>query len=142
MTNPKEQQLKFGIVMFANTIVVDPLKIGVDGKVQMFNQIVQNISELVDLNPPTYVPINELDNFKRSLVLQEMLDAINRQAKNGQQTLDAAELSFAELAKNCDELKNMLSDYISYYDSPRKLFEQVENADEVTQVKRLAALVF
>lgn len=142
MTNLKEQQLNFEIVMFANTIVVDPLKIGLDGKVQMFNQIVRKIGELVDLNSPTYVPINELDNFKRSLVLQEMLDAINRQAKNGQQTLDAAELSFAELAKNCDELKNMLLDYISYYDSPRKLFEQVENADEVTQVKRLAALVF
>jgi hypothetical protein len=103
---------------------------------------VRLVGELVDLEPPEEVPENELDVFKKTLVLQSLLDAINKQAKNGQDALNNAEANFVDLAKANQQLQGMVNDYIGYYDSPKKLFEQMDNADEVTQVKRLASLIF
>lgn len=142
MPDSKAQQMMFSVYMFANTIVVDPMQIGLEGKVHLFNEIVRYMNEVVDLEPPSEVPTDELGTFKRSMVLQMLLDAISQQSKNGQEALVAAELSFVELAKGCKELRNMLSDYLSYYESPKKMFEHVENAEEVTLVKRLAEQVF
>lgn len=142
MTNPKGQQLMFGVRMFANTIIVDSMQVGVDGKLQMFNEMVRKIGELVDLDPPADMSSDEICVLKRTIVFQELLDAINRRASSGQDALEIGEQSFVELAKGCPELQEMITDYLAYYATPNKLFEQVENAVEVEQVKRLSGLVF
>jgi hypothetical protein len=142
MTKPKGHQLMFSVNMFANTIVVDPMQVGLENQLHIFSELVRLVGELVDLEPPEEVPENELDVFKKTLVLQSLLDAINKQAKNGQDALNNAEANFVDLAKANPQLQGMVNDYIGYYDSPKKLFEQMDNADEVTQVKRLASLIF
>jgi hypothetical protein len=128
MTKPKGHQLMFSVNMFANTIVVDPMQVGLENQLHIFSELVRLVGELVD--------------FKKTLVLQSLLDAINKQAKNGQDALNNAEANFVDLAKANPQLQGMVNDYIGYYDSPKKLFEQMDNADEVTQVKRLASLIF
>ena len=142
MAKPKGQQLMFSVNMFANTILVDQMQVGIENKLHIFGELERLIGELIDLEPPEEVPTDELDSFKNSLVLQSLLDAINRQAQSGQAAFENAENNFVDLAKSSPHLQNIINDYLTYYSSPKKLFEQMDNADEVAQVKHLASLIF
>lgn len=142
MAKPKGHQLMFSVNMFANTIVVDQIQVGIENQLHIFGELVRLIGELIDLEPPDEVSIDELDSLKNSLILKSLLDAINRQKQNGQAALGNAERNFVDLAKASPQLQNIINDYLNYYAAPKKLFEQMDNADEVAQVKHLSSLIF